>query len=222
MATSPFLAPDTTNNLNDEQLRNFLQQLIAGLTGIDGKYVRPRWQKNVGNAPTVDSDWISFGILNFKNDVFAYEGHVPDRIIQSQTYNSQGYNEGGFGGEVIEQAAYNFVHRMQEIEIMVTFYGPNAASLSDRFTLGLQLSTNREPLSKAGMALIECLDPVSVPTLLNELWQYAVDVRLRLRRQQVFKYAVPSIKATEIDLYFDDTNTEVTVPLDGGNIVFNG
>ena len=56
-ATGGFLSPlSTPAPLEDQALADFFQQYVAGITGIAGNLVRPRWQAEPPNIPQVASD----------------------------------------------------------------------------------------------------------------------------------------------------------------------
>jgi hypothetical protein len=55
-----FLGP-VTDTLEGIAWENFLQELVAGITGLDPALVRPRWQPVPPTTPNVSVDWVGCG-----------------------------------------------------------------------------------------------------------------------------------------------------------------
>lgn len=73
-ATGGYLSPSSINgDLNDSALADFLQTVVVGITGLDGSFVRPRWQVEPPNKPALGTNWVGLGVHSRKPDGFPYE-----------------------------------------------------------------------------------------------------------------------------------------------------
>lgn len=176
-APSPAPAP-----LEDAALRDFLQAVFVGLTGLDGKLVRPRWQPVPPAQPEIGTNWMAFGIVARPADTFAFEMHDPAAA-------------NGNGADVM--------NRNEELTILCSFYGPNAGGYATGVRDGLSVPQNREALLKAGMALIGCEDIVSAPALINDQWYSRLDMTVRIRRSVTRVYPILHITSAGITLTTD-------------------
>lgn len=59
----------------DEDLVNVLQSAVVGITGMNPKMVRPRWQVQPPNQPANDVDWCAIGVRDRTQDVYPYTSH---------------------------------------------------------------------------------------------------------------------------------------------------
>lgn len=173
-----FLAPVKVQFLAGQDLRRFLQQLVVGITNLPGELVRPRWQSEMPNQPPLDASWAAIGKLTWAPDTYAYEAH-------------QGNQE-------------DVLVRHEELELMASFYGPDADLNAETFHLGLQLAQNREYLTRAGYGLKDADTPRVVPYKLNELWIYGVDVQFTLKRSVGSTYAVEDVASVTGELVVDE------------------
>lgn len=150
--------------LEDDDLADFLQALVAGLSTLPGTVVFPRWQLEPPNLPDVGTNWAAIGIVDRTTDVNAVELHNSD------------LNNGRTGG-------FNELRRHEIIETLTSFYGPNAGGYAARMRDMLQVAQNREVLTLNGMGLVETGSIRSVPALVKEQWLYRVDLPVFIRRQ---------------------------------------
>lgn len=155
--------------LDDEALENFLHDFISGITGISAANVRPRWQPVPPNALPQNTDWCAFGILERPGDNLAVAGHIP----------AAGGNPG-----------YDVVRRHEVLSILCSFYGPNADKNTSLFREGLAVGQNREVLQLNNMGLQSVGNPLTVPALVNEIWQRRVDLNVKIKRLIVLYYPV--------------------------------
>lgn len=163
--------------LNDVSLAQFLQQLVVGLTAMPGTMVFPRWQPNPPNQPDATKDWAAIGCMKRTRDVFAAVVHSTD---PNNFFD-----------------ATDTVVRNQILEILCSFYGPDAEANSELFAMALSLAQNREALQLNGFGLVEVADSLIVPALIKEQWIMGIDVSFRLRRQQAYQYPVPNLKGAK-------------------------
>lgn len=173
-----YVAPVKTNGeMNDVLLAQFLQQLVVGLTAMPGTMVFPRWQLNPPNQPDATKDWAAIGCLKRTRDTFAAVLHSTD---SNNFFDSS-----------------DTVFRNQILEILCSFYGPDAEGNSELFAMGLAIAQNREAMQLNGFGLVEVADSLIVPALIKEQWIMGIDVSFRLRRQQAYQYAIPNLKGAK-------------------------
>lgn len=164
--TSVTTQPDGSVELNDVALDVFLQTLVAGVTGLPGALVRPRWQAEPPNIPDASTTWAAVGVQSITADIFA-------------TVQHRSTGEG-----------FDVVYRNEELSVLATFYGPQARTAAEQLSIGLQVYQNLEQLMLQGYGLIEVQTAIAMPELVHERWLIRVDVPVRLRRAHQYTYAV--------------------------------
>lgn len=156
---SGYLTPVGTPVPYDDALIDLLQPVFVGLSGLTGTAFRPRWQLNdVPNQPEQNENWAALGISRMRTDVFAYQGHVDSG------------------------AGYNVLQRTEEIDVLLSFYGPLGKTYAEQTRDGLSIEQNRAALEVLKMGVVSVGDSVLLPALLNGRWQRRVDVTVTLRR----------------------------------------
>ena len=174
--------------------------LIAGISGLDGDLVRPRWQPEPPNLPTnadgTSKDWCAFGITDRKADFNAFVQHIGD-------------DDGS-----------DSLARHENLTVLTSFYSTsqdNADLNAELLRDGFQIAQNREELQRAQWGLIETGDLTPVPTLVKDRWLYRTDMPLRFRRLILRTYPVLNLLAAQAVLVTDEppttTNIEVTNPV---------
>lgn len=180
-STGGVLTPEASPApLYGQALDRFIQQTFAPIVGLAGPMMRPRWQKEPPNMPPNNQNWAAVGVTNFKGDVFAAVVHNPS----------------GQGSDT--------VFRQEELTVLASFYGPDAANYAALLREGLSVPQNREVLTANNMGLIEVSDITPVPSLLNERWQYRVDVTVGLRRAVLRTYPILNILSAEGSIVTDN------------------
>lgn len=175
--------------LEGTALENFFQEIVVGITGMDPSLVRPRWQPEPPDQPDFNVSWASLGIINYKPDVFAVEAHNPT----------------GDGSD--------YLLRTEELELLVSFYGPSSDSNAAVFRDGLQIEQNRFALTAAGMGLISTGDPRFVPDLVKDRWVRRLDVSWGVRRQVQRNYPILNLLSADGTIY-TDTNPQQVLPFE--------
>lgn len=183
-ALTPTLTPAP---LEGEALLDFFHDWFVGITGVSGSLIRPRWQREPANIPDANTTWIAFGISNRKSDTFAAEQHYP------------------------QGAGYNQIRRHQVLNVLLSFYGPDADNLAHLLREGVQVAQNREPLSANNMGLVETGDTHSVPEMVKDKWYYRVDMTVVIRRQIVRNYAVQNLLSGQVSLDNEFYTTQINV-----------
>lgn len=157
-STGGLLPGTVALGLQDDDLDEVFQQLVAGLTGLDGSLVRPRWQAVVPKQPEPATDWCAIGITDFEPDDYPVEEHVS----------------AGNGSTTQTQ--------WETMTLLASLYGPNAGANASALRNGLYVSQNRETLTSIGMDLVDAMKPTVVPDFVNQQWVRRFDVLIRIRR----------------------------------------
>lgn len=163
-ATGGFLQ-QTAGPLEGLDLRRFIGTVLVGVSGLPAEMVRPSWQQNPPPVPNIDTDWMAFGITARRADNDPYQAEKDDglRTIMS---------------------------RHEELDILLTFYGPNCLQLAAEVRDGFELTQNTESLLLAGMAYIDLSDIVHAPELVNERFYDRADTTLTIRREVRREYRI--------------------------------
>lgn len=166
--------------LEGAALLDFVQEWVVGVTGMDGRTVRPRVQPEPPNIPQSGTTWASIGITDRPSDDFPFVG---------------------FDGDVYS------MQRQETLTVLCSFYDLGDTGLADKLCAilrdGAIIGPNRTKLTSAGMNLVNTTAPVAVPVLVKSRWQYRVDMTVVLRRQIDRVYPVPAIAATSVIIRTD-------------------
>ena len=171
--------------LEGKALFEFLQQIFVNITGLPGTSFFPRWQLESPNLPAVGTDWAAFGIVKRTNLKFQY-------VTATSTYSEYQTHE--------------------EMEILTSFYGPNADTYAALLRDGLYISQNREVLLNNAMGLVDTGDLITTSELVKSQWLYRVDLRVNIRRQIVRQYAILDVLSESGTIYIDEP--PLTIPVD--------
>ena len=171
-----FLTPIQSPVADDDDLLDLLQAIVAGVGGYpDSTLVRPGWQSpDVPNLPNYDVDWAALRIARQRPDTYRFETHVDD---------GQGYN-------VVEYS--------EEFDLMISCYGPKSQGFARTVRDGFQIAQNRSALQALDMDTLYVGDPITLPSLLTNVWVRRVDIVVTLRRVVERKYGVLTIVAAPI------------------------
>ena len=188
-ATGGFLVPSSPPPIDGATLEDALTAIVAGITGIDPTLVRPRWQVTPPKDPEINVDWCGVGVLN----------ETPDAGNPS-SYHSPNDN-GGLGSSTTLQQS--------TLEIMASFYGPNARGLAALLRDGLMIGQNREALFLLDMGLVSKPGPtVRVPELVNNQWRNRVDLTFAIRRLVARVWPIENALAADITIRGDDGSSQ--------------
>jgi len=181
----------------DDALDNVLHDLIAGVTGLDGSLVRPMWQFTLAQQLEQTGNWCAFGVMSSVPDANPVVEHL-------------------FGDDITAPAGDRVI-RHEELEVLVSFYGPGAKSNVGLLRDGLAVEQNRYAARAAGLYFVDMEPARNAPDFINQQWIRRWDTSLRFRRMVARVYGVNNIVAAEIDL-LDDTghvDRKIQVPPDG-------
>ncbi len=176
-STGGYLLPtDALAPLEDAALDDLFQQLVVGITGLPGAMVRPRWQPVVQKQPEPATDWCAIGITactptQYPAITHDGTGDGQDQFVEHET-----------------------------LEVMASFYGPNAGALSKQLRHGLYIPQNRETLTPAGVALMSIDRSTAAPALINEQWVRRFDLVMSFRRKVSRTYPVLNLASAPIEI----------------------
>lgn len=146
-------------------LRRFLGTVLVGVSGLDPQLVRPSWQQNPPPIPNIDTDWMAFGISARRADNDPYQAEKDD-------------------------GQRSIMARHEELDILLTFYGPNCLQIAGEVRDGFELTQNTESLLLAGMAYIDLSDIIHAPELVNDRYFDRADTTLTIRREVRREYRI--------------------------------
>lgn len=183
-ATGGYLVPAVASPpLEDDDLDNLLQSMVVGITGLPGAMVRPRWQKTVPKQPEPSVDWCALGVTTQLNDAGPAIRHDPT----------------GDGSDVYI--------RHQQIELLCTFYGPNAKRYAQQLADGLTIPQNNEAIGQQGMKFISAGPIRAVPELVNQQWVRRYDLPITLRRKITRTFPVLNLVSAEVSTTAEGSQT---------------
>lgn len=187
-ATGGPLAPSASPApLEGQALLDFIQDLVVGITGLDGTVVRPRWQPEPPNVPSGGTAWAAIGVTSRTADTYPYVTHDSVNDVDA-------------------------MQRHEILNVLCSFYDTGAGGQADAYAAllrdGIAIGQNREKLFLAGMGLVDVGELMAVPSLLKQRWLYRVDLPLVIRRQIDRTYPVLTILTGEATLNTDDGFTE--------------
>lgn len=188
-ASGGYLTP-TNSTIDDAALDAVFQALIVGLTGLDGALVRPRWQPVAPKMPEPSVNWVAIGVKDDAMDDNPSIQHIPTA-------------SGGSGKDELS--------RQEQIEVLATFYGPNAKGICKQVRDGMYIDQNREVIKTYGIVFVECRNIVAVPDLMNEQWVKRYDMPMIFRRTIIRDYAIENILTSGITLYNEQQVIEIEV-----------
>lgn len=177
-----------------DPLEDFLHDVVAGVAGLDGALVRPRWQPEPPDLPNYGINWAAFGVTGFRPvGPWAWVGHDP--------------RENGRA----------WMRRWEYLDILISFYGPRADYYQERFHSGLMIAQNREALFLNGFGLIEIAENVlAVPEQIKGRWTRRLDQRAVFSRVVVRSYPILNLVAGQ---FVVETDTGF---VDIGNVPWPG
>lgn len=162
-ATGGYLRPVAPGPMDGLDFRRFIGTVLVGISGIAPEYVRPAWQPNPAPIPGIDVDWMAFGVTARRGDNDPYQE---------------------------ETATSSLMIRHEEVDFMLTFYGPNCLQLAGELRDGTDLTQNNESLLLAGMAIVDVGNITHAPELINERFFDRADMTMTIRREIRREYRI--------------------------------
>ena len=192
-STGGYLVPSSAPPLENGALDAFLQVAVAGITGLPGTMVRPRWQTPVPKHPEATADWCAVGIISETPEYGAYERHWRGEPSNPNDPAGQGYDE---------------QIRHETLEIMATFYGPDSRGNAKLLRDGIAVDQNREVFFLNNMNFVSADCKVTnVPELINETWFRRVDLTFYVRREIDRTYPILNLLSAPIAIQSDAPDT---------------
>jgi hypothetical protein len=175
-ATGGVLLP-TGAVADDDALDAIFQALISQVTGLDGSLVRPRWQPTPPKQPEPKVNWCALGVSTQEGDAGPWIAYDP----------------------VADNTDY---WRHEGIDVLSSFYGPNAQGMAKMLRDGLSIPQNTESLLPIRFT---SNGPIrQVPELVNQQWIRRADLALTFRRKVMRTYAITHLVSANVQL-IDDT-----------------
>jgi hypothetical protein len=169
-STGGYLSPAVASPpLEDDTLTAIFQQMIVGITALPGNMVRPRWQPNPPKQPEPTVNWCALGV----------SVQTPDdgpAIVHSGVGNGS-----------------DTYIRHEQIDVLASFYGPNAMQYAQLLADGLAIPQNLEQLKAQDMNSVDTGEIRAAPDLINEQWVRRYDLELTFRRKITRSYAVLNV-----------------------------
>lgn len=182
-STGGYLQPNPApapQPLEGQALQDFIQEIVVGITGLDGTMVRPRYQSEPAVIPDAGTAWCAIGVGSRKSDTFPYVAHQSGATLDD--------------GD-------DYMQRQEQLEIIASFYDLGVNGLADQYASllrdGLLIAQNLEVLQANGWGLGYTGDLSPVPVVINTRWQYRVDLVFNLRRQIDRTYPILNIKSAQ-------------------------
>lgn len=183
-ATGGYLAEGSAP-LSITALENAFHDVIAGITELSPKLVRPSRQIEPAKQPKPGTDWAAFEIVRDSSDINAHVQHVS---------TADGHDL------VIDHDVY---------VLAIAFYGPNSDTVCGKMRRGLYVWQNREALRRAGIAVQLVGNPITMPELDSSVWRTRTDLDVRFVVEIKGRYAVLNLLRSTGDINSDD-GTAVT------------
>jgi hypothetical protein len=191
-STGGYLVASSSAPEDDDALVDFLQSVVVGITGLQGRWVRPRWQPEPPNLPPASVTWAAIGVTNRKSNPYPAVEHDP----------------AGEGADTLVNYEY--------FTLDTSFYGPTANASATALRDGLAIAQNREQLFLAGMALVAVpTELTAAPTLMKERWLFRVDMPIRFTRQIMRTYPVLNLISAVGLVTGDSAAGNLTAPTSG-------
>ena len=162
-STGGYLVPLGPDEAEDAALAAILQGAVAGITGLAGNLVRPRWQALPPQQPPLTTNWAAIGATQTDPTDYPY------------------FNDAGH------------LDRQERLTVMASFYGPNAGTYGARLRDGLYVKQNLDVLYANGIKLYEAGTLVTVPELIGDTWVMRRDLTVLLMRDIERAYAIKPI-----------------------------
>jgi hypothetical protein len=180
--------PDAPAPPYDDALDAIFQTLVTGVTGIAGSSVVPRWQPVMPNRPNNTINWCALGVT--VNDSTGNAAIVHQSLAFDQNSRPQ-YDDGtDTWDETPINSQRDILQEQEDIEVILSFYGPNCRGNAAQMRAGMQIPQNREGLPTYNMAYVGAGGLRMLPELFNNLWYRRADVILYFRRAVVRAYPV--------------------------------
>jgi hypothetical protein len=177
---------DGTKPMEGQDLDDFMQQLVAGISTLDPTLVWPRWQPEPPVLPPSNVTWAAVGVTE--------QDLIPGWAVVM--------HDGANGGrDIMEQ--------YETFNLLVSFYGPNADQYDAALRDGLQIPQNREILQLTSMGVVSYYKKTIVPQLIKNTWLRRVDRNYKFTRAILRQYPILNILGATISASVSDGNSSI-------------
>lgn len=188
-ATGGYLQP-VTSPAADTELRRIVHGFIAGVTGISGAYVRPKWQGNPASIPVTGTDWCAYGIGNF-------QAGAPYQVQVANGSDTQ-----------------SEIDQHERFDVDCSFYGPMCEMYARMVRDGLYIAQNREALWLQGISVTGIGLLTHVPEIVNDVWLDRCDITVSMGRNENSRYNVLHFLSADGTINTD--SPLLTIPFSAG------
>jgi hypothetical protein len=191
-ATGGYLAPTTTAPPSDQDFARQLSNLVAGVTGVPGNMVRPRWQAVPPPIPRSTDDWFAVGVTTVE---------PADRGTPYIRHVGRAYDPNT--GDEVPYDGRSDLTQHELITVLASAYGPASGHNSSLLRDGLAIEQNWELAHSRGMTLVEIGPIRHVPEQVDEVWYDRRDVEIKIRREVDRTYSILNILSAQGTLHCD-------------------
>lgn len=184
-ATGGYLAPTSTPPANDDELEDVFQAALAGVSGLAGAFVRPRFPSTLAKQPEASVNWCAFGVMETAPENNPYIEH--------------------------DGAGQDNYRIHTDVSVLVTFYGPSAKGYAERTRDGFYIAQNREELALSLINFVSTDTIRQVPELANNQWIKRYDLTMHFRRRVDRAYAVLNIASADITANIDAVTVHIDI-----------
>jgi hypothetical protein len=187
--TAGHITPTGTAPAADLDLDTILQNIVAGLTGLDGTLVRPRYQPVTPKEKPISTTWAAVAATN------VYPDSSP-AIVHDPTGDGQ-----------------DTLIRHERIEGLLTTYGPQGQQYAEMFRDGFWLSQNAAMLDEYNMSFVDVGPIRSLHEYVNQQARRRCDLTFTLRRKITRTYGIKNILSADVELIIDTPPVDVIIPI---------
>lgn len=171
-----------TSSDNETGLMDPLRQWISELIGLRLDLVRASWRPKPGTQPALKTDWCALALKRLDTTPVYLDGRKGDPSLP------------------LTGDQTSVVH--EDYEFVLSFYGPRALFLAQRFRDAAQIGQNRSLLRQSGLTL-KAVDSqaMRLPDLVCETWVDRYDMTFHVARKVSRTYGVRTIVGADVDFY---------------------
>lgn len=176
-STGGYLAPTGPAPVSDLALDILIQGFVAGVTGLPGDLVRPRWQDGsledgaaTPRVPNQGITWCAVGVMLTSSD------DTPALI-----------HDGAGDGSTL-------LRRFDSLEVLASFYGPNGDAYARLTRDAFYVGQNREAMYAKGLTFISS-DPIRrLPEITATNTRRRSDLAFRLVQRVERTYPIRNVQ----------------------------
>ncbi|QNT79247.1 phage neck terminator protein [Entomobacter blattae] len=172
-----FRAQSGQQNAEYGQYLNRLGQcIVAGITGLPLRYVRPLWLPRPGRQPALTTNWCGVGYGLVENELNPVRLHMSCK-------------------------PYETVARHEILRFSTVFYGSDAMGNASKLRDELVADVNLLALKRMGFTYRDSSPVTPAPDLVNQVWVERADFSFTVRRHTRRAYTQDDYKGAKIALF---------------------